>query len=202
MKRELRITFVAFFGFCGVARAGPVLLASFDIQGGSAHAPEMEQRVEIFLELRPFDADPPGFRLGENTFWSEGDQGILEFSAFDTTDFLRFADIATNGVNDRYLQYTLWPSGTGSAQGGFESRLFGREPALGELADLSGYQLDLVRLSVRNVHFEPWPMPDPTGFQVTYDLTYEFYGTPIPEVGTLVFLVSGGMVTLMGRHMR
>lgn len=202
MKRISQITLVAFFVSSGVVRAGMVLLASFDIHGEPAHAPETEQRVEFFLELRPFDADPPGSRLREGTFWSEGEQGIHEFSALDTAEFALFADLATNGVNDKYLLYTFWPGGIGSAQGGFESRLFGREPALGELPDLFGFELDLVRISVRNVDFEPWPMPDPTGFEVTYDLTYEFYGTPIPEPGTLLLLVSGGMIKLTRRHTR
>ena len=59
-----------------------------------------------------------------------------------------------------------------------------------------GYELDFVRLIVRSVHFEPW-LSD--GVTVNYGLTYEFYGSVVPEPETLGLLCAGLSLGLIRR---
>jgi len=107
--------------------------------------------------------------------------------------------LATNGVNDQYFIHVTWPNGTGGAGGGAESRLFNHHPYIGEPPDLVGYELELVRLTVHAVHFEPWPEGgDGDGYLVQANLTYECFGSPVPEPPTLLLLVGG--ITFLLRH--
>ena len=154
-------------------------------------APQDEMRVQFVLELFAQDSFPPGPRLGTGIFWREGDSGTVEFAPQTDPDFLFLAGLATNGVNDEYRIHTNWPDGTGGGGGGAESRLFGRSPHAGDPPDLVGYELELIRLTVENVDFEPWPGDDGDGYFVLADLRYEFFGSVIPEPATLVLLVGG-----------
>ena len=183
----------------GTASAGPVLITSLDFHGGLGHAPESEQRVEFFFEITSADLDPPGIRLRQGTLWSEGDEGIQEFTADTNPSFASFTDMITNGVNDRFLQYSLWPDGMGGASGRFESGVFDRDLAAGDPPDLIGYRIDMLRLIVRDVDFEPWPFPQNNGFTVDYNLTLEFYGAVVPEPLTLVILLVAGIPVFLIR---
>lgn len=202
MRRISLITVVAFIVSSGIARAGLVLLATHDVQGGGGVAPQDEMRVQFVLELLVQDSFPPGARLGTGIFWRDGDSGTVDFAPQTDPDFLFLAALATNGVNDDYFIYTSWPDGTGGAGGGVESRLFGHNPHAGEPPDLVGYELELIKLTVDNLDFEPWPGDDGDGYFVHVDLRYEFFGSVIPEPATLVFLIWAGMIKSIGRHNR
>lgn len=201
MKRISQITIVALLVSCGLARAGMVLLATHDAQVGGGVAPQDEMRVQFVLEIFAQDSFPPGPRLGTGIFWRDGDSGTVDFAPQTDPDFLSLAVLATNGVNDDYRIHTNWPDGAGGGGGGFESRLFGRSPHAGEPPDLVGYELELIRLTVENVGFEPWPGDDGDGYFVLADLRYEFFGSVIPEPATLVLLV-GGIAYLVPSRLR
>ena len=164
-------------------------------------APPDEMRVQFVLEIFAQDSFPPGPRLGTGIFWRDGDSGTVDFAPETDPDFLSLAVLATNGVNDDYRIHTNWPDGAGGGGGGFESRLFGRSPHAGEPPDLVGYELELIRLTVENVNFEPWPGDDGDGYFVLADLRYEFFGSVIPEPATLVLLV-GGIAYLVPSRLR
>lgn len=166
------------------ARDDAILLSTIEVGGGGGHAPETEQRIEFLLDLRPVGSNPPGARLADGTFYSEGGSGTFNFAA-DSDNFSQFAQIATNGINDQYLIYTLWPNGMGGGSGGFESQLFANKAVPGLALDLFGYRLDYVQLTVSDVRFSPWPPGNPAGYAADYTLTYEFFGSPIPEPRTL-----------------
>lgn len=68
-------------------------------------------------------------------------------------------------------------------------------------SDLIGNNLDEVRLTVHSVHFSAFePVPDLTGFKYIADITWSFYGTPIPEPGMIAFVIS--YIVLKGIDLR
>lgn len=173
--------------------AEPVLLASYDFTSEGGHAPESDPRVEFILQLPTTFPPSDFFGLGVDMdiFWEDGDQGSFDFSAGTDEAFDDFALFATDGIEDNFTIFDLFPSGSGGGTPPSpESVLFGVSP------DLVGNELQLVRLIVHEVSFEPW-VPDPVqypeieGFLYSADLTYEFYGTPIPEPTTLIVLACG-----------
>ena len=181
------------------ASAGPVLLASVDLRGGqSANSPPLEQRVAFILTLFPeFTPDTQHDGLGDDVFWGDGAVGFVDFTAKNEDDFASFADLATNGVNNFYLFFAQWAGGGGAGGGAPESNwLCPSSPCDDQPPDLLGNRLDFVRLVVHSVEFDQVEVaPGEVEYRTFEDLTYEFYGTPVPEpemlsivgVGTIVF---------------
>jgi hypothetical protein len=166
--------------------AEPVLLASYDFSSYGGHAPESDPRVEFILQLPAGSPPATSYGLGADLdiFWESGDQGLFNFTSSTDEAFDNLALSATDGIEDNFTIFDLFPSGGGGATPPHpESVLFGVSP------DLVGNEVQLVRLIVHEISFDPW-VPDPVqypeieGFTYTASLTYEFYGTPIPDPGT------------------
>jgi hypothetical protein len=166
--------------------AEPMLLASYDFSSYGGHAPESDPRVEFILQLPTTSPPTDFFGLGmdANIFWEDGDRGSVEFDSATDEAFDDFATFATDGIEDSFTIFDLFPLGSGGATPPRpESVLFGASP------DLVGNELQRVRLIVHEITLEAW-VPDPVqypeieGFLYTADLTYEFYGTPIPAPGS------------------
>ncbi|MBU0716609.1 MAG: hypothetical protein KJ749_00030 [Planctomycetes bacterium] len=195
MRRTLQIMLVVTLASCGMAHAGPVLLAYFDQTSGVASAgtaPPPEHRAQFVLELTPYPA-VLGPRVGLGVFWEDGDSGVFDFTAETDNGFVGFADFATNGIDDWLMDLILFPGGGGGGGGAPESVRLGTSP------DLSGYRLALVRLIVHDVtieSFSPEDQPDLEGTRVLGHLTYEFYGTVIPEPTTLCLLATGAALVM------
>lgn len=189
MRWISRITIVVFLVSCGVGHAGPVLLASFDQTSGvesSGTGPPPEHRAQFVLELTPYPV-VLGARIGLGVFWEDGDSGVVDFTPETDTGFVGLADLATNGIDDWVMDLIIFPGGGGGGGGAPESVRLGTSP------DLIGYQLDLVRLIVHDVTiagFSPEDNPDLEGTRVLGHLTYEFYGTVIPEPTTVTLLTA------------
>lgn len=173
--------------FATPATASPILLASFDehlVRPASAPALPM---VEFRLETE--SAGTAAF-LGVGRLWEAGQKGSIEFSEATDPAFAMFAQIATNGVDDVVRDGVIWhhPDGSGGTLAeNLESLLYKGNP------DLIGYHLQSIRLTVHDVAFGPYVFPSGRdGLYVDYHLTYEFYGTPIPEptTGGLMFVCS------------
>lgn len=195
MRRISHITAVSVLASCAMVHAGPVLLASFDLTSGVGSAgtgPPPEHHAQFVLELRPFIIGD-GPRIGLGLFWEDGDSGVADFTLETDSGFSGFADLATNGIDDWLVDLILFPDGGGSGGGAPESVRLGTSP------DLIGYQLDVVRLIVHDVTIEPWSpkdSPELDGTRVLAHLTYEFYGTVIPEPATLSLLAAGAAYLL------
>lgn len=191
MRIHLQITAVVFLLSCGVACAGPVLLASWDETAGHASAATggvpNDPRVQIVLELSQ-GVSILGPRLGTGLFWEDGDHGTVDFTSATTGEFDAFATMATNGVDDAISQWLAFPWGGDGGGTAYESWRYGVSP------DLIGNEIELVRLIVHDVSIEyPWippDYPDLEGIKVLAELTYEFYGTPIPEPCVAYLLIS------------
>ncbi len=171
--------------FCSPVHAGPVLLGTLDYYTSGGGAPETDPRLEFILELPAnFFAAPSGLGAGRDLFVENRDLRIIYFNADNEPAFPSFASHATDGIEDQFTLWSLFPSSGGSGHLGTESQLFGVSP------DLIGNTLDYVRLIVFDVRFAPWT-PDPDvhpeieGFKFLAFLRYEFYGTPVPEPESL-----------------
>lgn len=166
------------------ASAGPVLLASVDVHGGQGGTfPPVDQRVAFVLTLFPeFTPDTKHDGLGDDVFWGDGAVGFVDFTVKNEDDFANFADLATNGVNNFYLFFAQLAGGGGAGGGAPESNWFCPSyPCDDRPPDFEGFRLDSVRLLVHNLDFERFEPEPGSVVDLVYDLTYEFYGTPIPE---------------------
>lgn len=202
MRWVSRMTIVAVLVSCGIARAGSVLLASYETRTNGGGTPESDPRLEFILQLPADLPDTPqkhsfGLGLGSDVFWRDGDQGSFVFTPSNDGAFAGFASHASDGIGDYFMLSTRFPSGGGNGNLGTETELFGMAP------DLVGYNLDFVRLIVQDISLTPW-VPDPIdhpdiqGFLFETRLTYEFYGSPIPEPATLTLGLAGALMVSCG----
>jgi len=201
------IVLVALLSSAATAAAGPVLLASVDVRGGQgADSPPVDQRVAFVLALFPdFTPDTQHDGFGDDAFWGDGAVGFVDFTAYNEDDFAEFADLATNGTNNFYLFFAQLAGGGGAGGGAPESNwLCPSYPCDDRPPDLYGNRLDFVRLVVHSVDFERFEPEPGSVVDLVYDLTYEFYGTPIPDPETLVLSTIGVCVVLFsaGRFSR
>jgi|CXWL01.1.fsa_nt_gi hypothetical protein len=191
MNRSLVV--LALLSSATTAYAGPVLLAAFD---NHVHGPGYvfpETQVQFILELV---GSEDYVDLGTGYYWSDGDTGTIDLTPSTDPGFPLFAELITNGVDDRLGDGIIWTHqgyGGGVLYDALESDILGLTP------DLTGSRLDFVRLIVRSVEFEPEIMPDDRiGYRVNYDLTFQFYGVAVPEPSTL-FCILGGLAAILGR---
>lgn len=187
--RIIHTSLVVLFISTSRMQADPVLLAAFDghlVRPASAPA---EPRVELHLLA---ESEGLSAALGPGITWGQSDSGSVEFNTGNSAQFAVFANIAANGVDDIVRDGVFWPADIGGG-GVFaenrESLLYDRT------IDLVGFRLESVRLTVHGVEFGPYVFPNGAdGLFVDYDVTYEFYGTPIPEPLSAALLLVGAAI--------
>ncbi len=183
----------------GTAEAGPVLIGvSHVIQGG--HAPvQSDARAQFTLTSLALNGNEQA-SIGHGVFWGLDDHGIVDFPNDGSGSFALLAGILTNGVDDQVLVSTKWAHG---AAGGIiynESLFFGREPESGSVPDLFGYELTQVRLTVNDFHFEEvFVTPGVTTIEYEANVTFAFFGAPVPEPATTLLVLLGVGITVAGR---
>lgn len=166
------------------AIAGPIMLASFDETYGYSVAPVADPLVRFRLSLFSLDPEAAAI-LSPPTLWADGDSGSIDMRRGSIAFFDQFASMATDGIDTQYTSGAGFINAIGRANVGPESELFGVSP------DLVGYELELIRLIVHSIHTAPFQVDGLDGFELDYDITYEFYGTPIPEPATVVLMATG-----------
>ena len=186
---------------CCSLRASELLSAAAVFSGGG-YAPCSEiGPVEFMIGHDPDPYVPPyspveygrGLRL-----WNEGDSGHFDITPGNEPRFADLAAVLTDGDVDMIwflnVMDTRDPIGVGGS-GRPESAFC---PSAG---DLAGNQLDFVRLYVSNVDIE---ILDPQTRWVawTADVTYEFWGTPLPEPATILLLVMTSLLRSRNHRVR
>lgn len=179
--------------------AGASLVWSLDISG-SVHTlvPESEE-VQFVLDLQSMDDPIHGpFELA-SPFLRDGDRIAVDFRPDAPSDFSGFAALATNGAIDDLRFAWRWRDDP------CPFPCLGQGGSIGEF-DLQGYLLEFVHLRIHEMEIEPVDGPHPDEFVFTFSVTYDFYGTPVPEpealahliiaVGTITSLIGG---SLLGR---
>jgi hypothetical protein len=192
MKPIRSLLIVPLASFCGYAShlEASQLLASFTHFNGGGSGPCEIAPVEFYLGIDgpvPLCYIPIGRGLAS---WSDGESGSYEISPYSEPNWSEFCDSLTNGLDDHLLLLSeMYGAEGGGGPVWSESGLF---PA-GH--DLAGNQLDLVRLDVSNVYI--WTIDPATQHQGwTADVTYEFWGEPIPEPATMSLLLFGSVLLL------
>ncbi len=192
---------VVVLGTCGTSVAGPVLLTSLAMRKDAAISGtnlNIEPRVEFILRSSS-ESFGSWVDVGRGISWSNGDDGSVDLSANTHASFTEFSSLLTNGVNDYFSQGTVFSEGSGAFGFGPESELLGTNP------DFFGYDLEFVRLTVADLLIEPYQgqqFPQISGISVTALVTYDFYGSPVPEPFTIVLLGAGMVFAILGRSAR
>jgi hypothetical protein len=159
------------------ANASQILTSFSYFQGGGFSPCPQIGPVEFYVGIdgpAPLYYTPIGRGL---VTWSDGESGTLDITPSNEPLFPELASRLTNGLDDAFYMLDDMPGCNGGYNGGVggpESLFF---PPPG---DLAGNQLDFIRLYVSNVNIE---VLDPTIQWIawTADVTYEFWGTPLPE---------------------
>jgi hypothetical protein len=190
MKPIRSLLLVPLASFCGYAShlEASELLASFTHFNGGGSGPCEIAPVEFYLGIdgpAPLYYIPIGRGMAS---WSDGESGGYEMSPYNEPNWSEFSDSLTNGLDDHlFLLSEMHGAEGGGGPIWLESGLF---PA-GH--DLAGNQLDFVRLDVSNVHI--WTIDPTTQWQGwTANVTYEFWGTPLPEPATALLLICGSIL--------
>ncbi|HVP10779.1 MAG TPA: hypothetical protein VMV94_06265 [Phycisphaerae bacterium] len=184
MKARVRlvpISFLCLLALPSWSRASE-LLTSFAFHNGGGMSPCDLAPVEFYIGVvgpPPFYCTPVGKGLA---WWNDGESGSYDITPGNEPAFGDLALTLTNGVDDEFMLLSRIQGTDGDGgMGGPESLFF----PTGH--DLAGNQLDLVRLDVSNVHI--WTIDPTTQHQGwTADVTYEFWGTPLPEPATALLL--------------
>lgn len=201
--RRIILSAVGILCSCIVALAGPVSLGSLDF-GSHAELPG-GTRVGFALQLSDVHdysmfPDPPlgamciGRGLQSTAFRDHGESGVLEFTPTTHPEFDAFASFVTDEIDDSLVVLWHWEDDGGyGGHGLLESQRFGLE------SDLVGSDLELIRLTVHEVSFEPL---EEDLVSVHTRVTYDFLGAPIPEQGTIILLVCAPVINSIGRYIR
>ncbi len=186
---------------CGTSMAGPVLLTSLVLREDSAIAGlnlDIEPRVEFILRSSS-ESFGSWVDVGRGISWSNGDDGSVDLSVNTDASFTEFSSLLTDGANDFFAEGIVFSDGSVAYGSGPESDVLGTSP------DFFGYDLEFVRLTVSDLLIEPYQsqqFPELLGISVTADVTYDFYGSPVPEPFTIVLLGAGMVLVFLGRSCR
>jgi hypothetical protein len=173
-----------------------VLLTSFDFHNGGGTSPCELAPVEFFLAI---DGPPPLYYapIGQGqAAWNDVESGWFDITPSNEPLFGDLVSILTNGVDDNLMlmSHMIGSNGEGGT-GHCESFFFDSGH------DLAGNQLDFVRLDVSNVHI--WTIDPAVQWQGwTADVTYEFWGTPLPEPATTLPILLAALLWRRGRQRR
>ena len=169
------------------------LLTSFALHNGGGMSPCELAPVEFYIGI---DGPPPSYvtPMGRGlAWWNDGESGSYDITPGNEPAFGDLALSLTNGADDQFMLLSrIQGTGGDGGVGGPESLFFPSGH------DLAGNQLDFVRLDVSNVHI--WTIdPDLQWRGWSADVTYEFWGEPIPEPATAASLLLA-LIPLLRRH--
>ncbi len=204
MRRISHITMVAVLASCGVAQAGPVLLATI---ANTWHSGEPGTVTEYLAGDRMLYVTVGEARSGdlfEDTrvlIRRDGPPVTLSESATVATDpdFAIIAELLTDGVS------LGRPDGTGLQEISVLGMIGGEElidvhvPRFSDF-DLFGYQIERIDREVRFSLASPFGDPSAPGTEFRIGGAYEIWGSVVPEPATFALLLVGSAVLFRRRR--
>lgn len=180
----------AFLGVITTQAYASQLLVEYDLVGFIGTTDSIcpnPTRVNLFLEHDSEDFTQV-LQLGVGQqYWAVGDTGAYDFTPTNTQNFEDFASLLTDGQDEFILEYLyVEDCGGGNMGGDSESSRLGGAP------DLIGNNLDFIRLVVNNITSEPFDPPCDCGPGTRFDadITWQFWGTPVPEPAAAILLAA------------
>lgn len=179
---RLVLVSIALMSSTSLANASQILFSLEHMLGGAQAPFAAADGLQLILQYEV--QEPP---LGSGLLWEHGSNGSYDFSAGNTPNFAQFVQHVTNDVDEEISLLIRNAGGGGGGDGPWSESNWGFGSP-----DLSGNQVDFIRLIVHNINIQPYVLPEPFGDGLQWEahFTWEFWGTPVPEPGTaaLVFL--------------
>lgn len=168
------------------------MLTSIDWTAAGSRAPDVSTQMPVWLWYGDVDPMMTPVGVGSGRLWSDAETGTVDFDADNDPHFDAAALLLTNGVDD---ELTFFAGGGGS--GRLESMWGFGTP------DLVGYEVETIRLIVHSAEIHPWFHEEfGEGREWSFDITWQFYGTPVPEPGTAALLLMSGPVAMRRQRLR
>ncbi len=183
--------------------AEEILLATAHVTQGGRSTVSGDAEAQFVLSALAID-DTAQVSIGEGIYWGQDGNGVVEFFKGKDPSFGELASILSNGINDQVFISTRWRNGGTSGIVYQESLFFGRTQDTWSVPDLLGYDLSRVRLTVDDFHFDKITLPPGiTTLEYDANLTYEFFGLSVPDVGTVWLLAVGaGIIACRRKQVR
>lgn len=179
-----------------VSAQGSQLLTSISVDDLTSVAPfQAPEGLQFVIEFASL-IDPGELEyLGRGVFWQDEANGYVDFSGNNSAEFTQFQFLIANGTDDWLNLLTHNAFGSGGGPGNTESGWGLGNP------DLTGNQIDFIRLVVHDLSIQPYNPGPPFGDGLQWEahITWQFWGTTVPEPATLVLL---GIPGFLWRHRR
>ena len=171
--------------FPDVAAASQLVFGLDHDVAGSRAPMAAPQGLQFVIEFVSPVEPPPGLALvGREAYWQDGASGSYDFSVDSSGEAAALASLVTNGYDDEIglLTYNEFYGSQGSAA--LESQWGFGNP------DLAGNQIDFIRLVVHDLTIQPYDDGPPFGEGLEWNghITWEFWGTPVPEPASAMLL--------------
>lgn len=174
------------------------LLFAKNQQFGGSRAPFAAPEGFQFTIQFPSTSSANGLsQFGSGVFWQNAESGTHEFYLTqDPPEFQELSSVLTNGFDDNLTFYLANAIGDSSGYGPWEESNWGFG-----YPDLSGNQITSIRLVVQNLSIQPYfDPPFGNGLQWDAQITWEFWGNPVPEPSTALLTLAALIVFSIRRR--
>jgi hypothetical protein len=191
MRKLLSLELTVFLlSVAGEASASQMVLGLDYNPNGGAAPMSAPQGLQFVIDFES-SVHPGQFEeFGRQAYWADGSSGSYDFSEANSPEFVDFVQLVTNGLDDEISLLTWNDFYGGSGHMGTESAWGFGDP------DLAGNQIDFIRLVVHDLTAQPYNPGPPAGDGLQWNghITWEFWGTPLPEPAAALPLLMASLL--------
>jgi hypothetical protein len=187
MIRRTAFWLILFAAITGEASADQQLFRIDCNANGGASPMIAPQGIQFVIDFQSPVVPGHFEKFGRQAYWQDGAFGSYDFTSSNSPEFSDLVQILTNGIDNEIsvLTYNDFYGGSG---------FIGNESAWGfGNPDLAGNQIDFIRLVVHDLTIQPYNPGPPFGGGLQWNghITWEFWGTPLPEPASAFLLLCG-----------